>query len=952
MRTQFDAVIGFCCFSLAALVTLGLGSMQFAQEQPRVWTDATGTHKTEATVLRTGPGYVHLLRNNGRVVEVPLDRLSAADRQFVLDQAESNEQLAANEAEQRFMADIGMSPATSLVNEGPDLDVLYISREPGSPGLHGKVEYPERLPKLKDGSADLERFLIKPGTATQFTTHIANRGTAVTGEFSVAWQIDGNPAGTIVRHPGLRPDETAEFQLSWVWEDGTHLVKVDVTPVAPVQEICLTNNSREETIQGAGFVIGMTREFFDAFRQHANMVGSRSPEDWVQWHIDCMNRSFANSRYPSTPRGSRFRVRVDQLFVSENVDEIRKIQDQFSQTTQGNWPLSGDYKDRWGQPDWGLIHELGHQLGLIDLYQMNGSPQFCPVVDSRGDYLNATYVFPTPKLMMHWHGPHPWSELHAAALDFQVLSNGQQTPRGFYGDFLYHMCESYRLQIVDTTGSPIGDAQIELFPQQFDKKFLDKPTTVGQTDANGVWEFPNRQVGTILTTGGFQSRPNPYGTIDVVGANALMMLRFTRGDHQEVRILNITEFVVPAFRGEGEHTIIWRTRMGPANGPPKPTKLAVTFARRSSPRLRFECPEIRLVKELRIYESPQGVPAQSGFEKLAATVSPEEHVTLSPNGSAVFEVDLPPAGDGRDLWVCAVDKRDRVGTSSSIYTVPAVVGASGLTVAPDGTWYLSDAHPHTGRIMRLKGGQFDGSNWQFRGENGGEGRMLGLAIHLTYRSDLAPYHIVAANNYSHRVHFFRPNGDCTAFLGSQKGTEPGQFDSPSGVAIGPEGEVFVSDTGNRRVQVFSADGQFLRQFNGAESGDGNAALKEPYGVAVTPNNECLVADRKDACVKRFSLQGEYRGTIGATVLQDPLQIVVRSVDGLIAVSDVGRNAVYLFDKTGALQGEHKSSDTLPFARPSGVVFDEKGDLCFVADEFEGQLIRQVPLPRKRPTSAK
>jgi hypothetical protein len=253
--------------------------------------------------------------------------------------------------------------------------------------------------------------------------------------------------------------------------------------------------------------------------------------------------------------------------------------------------------------------------------------------------------------------------------------------------------------VVDTTGSPIGDAQIELFPLQFDKKFLDKSTTVGQTDANGVWEFPNRQVGAILTTGGFQSRPNPYGTIDVVGANALMLLRLMLGDHQETRILNITEFVVPAFRGESAHTITWRTRIGPGDGPPTPTNLVVTYTRSSSLRLRFECPEIRLVKELRVYESLQGVPAQPGAEKLAATVSPEEHVTLSRDGSAAFEVDLSPSGDGRDLWVCAVDKRDRVGTSSPIYTVPAGLRASGLTVAPDGTWYLSDSHPHTGRFL-------------------------------------------------------------------------------------------------------------------------------------------------------------------------------------------------------------------------------------------------------------
>ncbi len=53
------------------------------------------------------------------------------------------------------------------------------------------------------------------------------------------------------------------------------------------------------------------------------------------------------------------------------------------------------------------------------------------------------------------------------------------------------------------------------------------------------------------------------------------------------------------------------------------------------------------------------------------------------------------------------------------------------------------------------------------------------------------------------------------------GSGPGQFDNPSGVAVAPNGEVYVADRGNNRVQAFSPEGSFLRQWSSPC----------PYGIA-------------------------------------------------------------------------------------------------------------------------
>ena len=45
----------------------------------------------------------------------------------------------------------------------------------------------------------------------------------------------------------------------------------------------------------------------------------------------------------------------------------------------------------------------------------------------------------------------------------------------------------------------------------------------------------------------------------------------------------------------------------------------------------------------------------------------------------------------------------------------------------------------------------------------------------------------------------------------EPGNEPGQFNTPHSIAVDAEGNVYVADRGNRRIQVFDGDGKFLRQ---------------------------------------------------------------------------------------------------------------------------------------------
>lgn len=105
---------------------------------------------------------------------------------------------------------------------------------------------------------------------------------------------------------------------------------------------------------------------------------------------------------------------------------------------------------------------------------------------------------------------------------------------------------------------------------------------------------------------------------------------------------------------------------------------------------------------------------------------------------------------------------------------------------------------------------------------------------------------------AHVVHVFDPVGHKTATLGGL-GSEPGRFNSPTHLAVLPDGGVAVTDALNFRVQVFNAEGQ-PRYFVG-EHGDGAGNFAAPKGVAVDGAGHLYVADAMFDVVQIFDRDG-------------------------------------------------------------------------------------------------
>jgi len=87
------------------------------------------------------------------------------------------------------------------------------------------------------------------------------------------------------------------------------------------------------------------------------------------------------------------------------------------------------------------------------------------------------------------------------------------------------------------------------------------------------------------------------------------------------------------------------------------------------------------------------------------------------------------------------------------------------------------------------------------------------------------------------------------------GSGPGQFDVPLGMGSDRDGNIYVCDKGNHRVQKFDSLGNFLMMFG--EEGTGPGQFRFPADVALNDSGFIYVCDRDNHTVQRFDSLGNY-----------------------------------------------------------------------------------------------
>jgi streptogramin lyase len=121
-----------------------------------------------------------------------------------------------------------------------------------------------------------------------------------------------------------------------------------------------------------------------------------------------------------------------------------------------------------------------------------------------------------------------------------------------------------------------------------------------------------------------------------------------------------------------------------------------------------------------------------------------------------------------------------------------------------------------------------------------------------------------ADSRNNRVLELTAEGKCEREVGDKEGKESdgynqvgsgaGDFSYPTGVAIGPSGNVWVVDDGNNRVEEFSETGTYIGAFG--SFGKGECSLDIPFGIAVDAHGHIWVSEPYAYRVQRFQETGK------------------------------------------------------------------------------------------------
>jgi len=139
------------------------------------------------------------------------------------------------------------------------------------------------------------------------------------------------------------------------------------------------------------------------------------------------------------------------------------------------------------------------------------------------------------------------------------------------------------------------------------------------------------------------------------------------------------------------------------------------------------------------------------------------------------------------------------------------------------------------------------------------------------------------------------------------GSGPGQFHHPLGIAVGPDGNLYVADSGNNRIQVLTSSGDFVTQWG--SDGHDPWSLNAPIHVAVDASGRVFVTEfwlssNSQSGLQVFSSTGDYFAswrpfgdTTGTFAFGSPFGVAV-GPDGRVYVAD-GNSRIYIFTSTGA-----------------------------------------------------
>jgi hypothetical protein len=436
----------------------------------------------------------------------------------------------------------GAAPAKWFLSslDKPDLTVTWAEQLPLYPRY--APSYDNGYPELAAGEVERKHWPAN-GESVHYIVHVRNAGRVASPATEFRCDIAGKRVKTVPL-PALAPREETTISVPWTWRQGPFPFEARVDTAGKMDEITKKNNvlrfNTDAYTLAAFCEEGMTK-LVDSVN---NYYGSFSYEDWLRGStVDTINRLFQHSRYDFAPKGVKASVRIGRIVVVDKItDDVEK--GPAEGTYDGSWKYptgsATEYRNLANTYMWALDHELTHQLGIIDDYNLD--------LAAKDNHINGKAFSQPYGGMMGGGDIRPNTAPAYANIDVAGLNLTYPHRRGYFGEYLYAVPDRNTL-LLTVGGRPLANAEVEIY-QKHDGGIAGDPIQKGTTDADGRLALADRPVKKEFTTAtGMTLKPNPFGHIDVVGNNGLLMVRAKNGSAWTYAFVPITDFVVEYARG-------------------------------------------------------------------------------------------------------------------------------------------------------------------------------------------------------------------------------------------------------------------------------------------------------------------------------------------------------------------------------------------------------------------
>jgi sugar lactone lactonase YvrE len=264
----------------------------------------------------------------------------------------------------------------------------------------------------------------------------------------------------------------------------------------------------------------------------------------------------------------------------------------------------------------------------------------------------------------------------------------------------------------------------------------------------------------------------------------------------------------------------------------------------------------------------------------------------------------------------------------------------GVAVATDGSIYFTDAGDYN-RIQKISP---DGNVTSIAGSVEGFGDGAGDKALFNSPSALAiapDGNLIIADTANNRIRRLTPAGHASTVAGDGTAgyadgpANQARFNGPIGVAVDARGNIYVADSYNDRIRLITPDGQVStvagKGAPGYADGDRNTALFDtPSGIVVANDNSLIIADTGNDRLRRISPDGNVT-TFTTSDLSNPIGLALTH-DNVLYVTELDHSRVVQITPDGSTRviagdypGFADGSEEARFNHPTGIAIAPSND---------------------------